>query len=107
MSVYTLTADARRAGHNVAPDTYKLEKFNFFHYAAGQHRNKIKNIKMYFLSGPFYEFASEGLFAFVMNGLFGNGRSKRSQEGEEASSLLDLHLADRQQMRERRGRRTG
>ena len=62
---------------------------------------------MYFILGPFYQFCEGGLWKFVISGMLGNRKQTGTQEGEAPGSLLQLHLAETQQQRERRMRRRG
>ena len=75
-----------------------MEKLKIFHSCIEQQTGENKQSEMYFISGPFYEFATSGLFTFVMKGMFGNGGQKTKQEESESVRLLQLHLADREQI---------
>merc|ERR1712227_39755 len=79
------------------------------------HIGNIEETKMYFVTEQFYQMPSEGIFSLISS-LFGQSVQTKKDTTQGQPSLLDLHLAERnqnqhhlqiQQIRDDRRRRQG
>ena len=62
-------------------------------YISGKQGEKAKHIRMYFISGLFYQISTHGIISLIVNSFLPAKSSTSLQLAEQPHSLLELHLA--------------